>query len=106
MESKSNLIEVLKVWKRGLFTIFSLIFSENGAFLQRPENQDYQCPDKMRFFNFLNFTLDSIEWIKKITGRDMGLVNDLKAKLEKLNMKGEKILSFILKSYKNLFEKK
>ena len=105
MESNSNKIEILKEWKTGLTKIFELISSENGAFLQRQDNEEFRCPDMKRFFNFLNFAIDSIEWIKKITGKDVGFVDDLKSKLEKLNMKGSKLLSFILKNYENLFAK-
>jgi|266.fasta.fasta_contig_21_4700751_length_453_multi_3_in_0_out_0_2 hypothetical protein len=59
-----------------------------------------------RFLNFLMFTLEGVEKIKEITNRELPLVADLKSSLEKLRMKKEKVLSYIIKSSEKLLIKK
>lgn len=52
------------------------------------------------------FTLEGVEKIKEITNRELPLVADLKSSLEKLRMKKEKVLSYIIKSSEKLLIKK
>jgi hypothetical protein len=49
-----------------------------------------------RFFDFLMFTLDSSENIKKITGRDIATSTNLKSMFEQFKPRRDRLLSFII----------
>lgn len=48
-----------------------MVNEANVTFLQLQENEEYRCKDITRFFNFVIFTIESLEKIKKITKRDI-----------------------------------
>ena len=49
-----------------------------------------------RFFEFLIFTLDSSEKIKKITGRDIATSTNLKSMFELFKPRRDRLLGFII----------
>ena len=49
-----------------------------------------------KFFDFLNFTFDSMEKIKRITKRDLATATSLKAMFEQMKPKKDKLLSYII----------
>jgi len=55
-----------------------------------------------RFFNFLMFTFDSSEKIKKITKRDLATASSLKSLFDQFKPKKDKLLSFIIANEKSI----
>jgi hypothetical protein len=53
-----------------------------------------------RLFDFLMFTFESSEKIKKITARDIATASNLKAVFEQLKPKKDRLLSFIIANEK------
>ena len=49
-----------------------------------------------KFFNFLMFTLDSSEKIKKITGREIATSTSLKSLFEQFRPRRDRLLSYII----------
>lgn len=79
-----------------------MVNEANVTFLQLQENEEYRCKDITRFFNFVIFTIESLEKIKKITKRDIPTASELKSNFEALKFKKESILSYIIKNEKKI----
>lgn len=48
------------MWKNNLKLTYELANTINDSFLRLGDNKIYRCRNMQHFFNFLNFTIDSM----------------------------------------------
>lgn len=96
VEVKSDQIEMLEVWKKGLRQIYELMKEVNCTLLQMEGNREFKCPNMDTFFNFIIFTFESLIRIKRITRRDIATHTELKLNFDSIRLRKEKILTYIV----------
>ncbi len=88
------------MWKNNLKLTYELANTINDSFLRLGDNKIYRCRNMQHFFNFLNFTIDSMQKIKNITRRDNTTISSLKSIFDQLKPRKDKILSYIIANEK------
>jgi hypothetical protein len=87
---------LLDIWQEFLREVYELMGELNQGLLQGKEYEEIRCPDMQRFLSFIYFAFDWLRRVRRITNRDLSTPADLKSRFDKLRIRKERILKFIV----------